>query len=129
MFSDDTVIRGGQLPKPGADFLKAWIAGAQTGIAQSNAGVPDQASPFRALYRTAPEKFAKFLFCERDEPFQIRRKKRMLRSAARFKTGERSHRGAAVPRTHVLANITSKNVPPHRLPPPHRTCGPPLHSA
>src|ERR1700736_2245984 len=39
----------------------------------------------------------------------------MLRRGPRFKICERSNGRAAIPRTHVLANIAAEDMPPHRL--------------
>src|SRR6202043_1957500 len=84
-------------------------------ISECNAGVPHKAPPLRPLYGAAAKHSTKFLLGERDQPLQVRRKKRMLRNAARFEIWGGAYRGAAIPGTHVLADVASENVPPHRL--------------
>ena len=84
VLGEDCVARRGQFRKARADFRVARLARAQPGISDRDARVAHQPAPLRALHGASAKHFAKFLFGERDQPFQVRRKKRVL-----------SHAGAA----------------------------------
>src|SRR5258708_1576438 len=110
MFRDDRIVCSGQLLESGANFFVARLSRAQTRVSESNARVPNQAPPFRAFYRAAAKCFAKFYFRERDQPFELRQKKRMLRHTAWLEVCECINRCVAIPGTDVLADIATKNM-------------------
>ena len=111
MLREDCVPGRSQFRKPRADFSVARLAGAQAGISNRNARIAHQAAPLRALHRASAKHVAEFLFGERDQPFQVRRKKRVLFTLAGLEIRQRRHRRAAIPRANVLADVAAEDVP------------------
>ncbi len=61
-------------------------------ISDGDARVAHEAAPLRALHGAAAKQFAKFFFAQRNQPFQVRRKKRI-----RLRAGAAGNSPAALP--------------------------------
>ena len=81
-----------QFRKPRADFRVARLALAQAGISNRDARIAHQAAPLCAFHGASAKHVAEFLFGEREQPLQFRRKKRVL-----FTLGEAGNSAAPSP--------------------------------
>src|SRR5208337_1356225 len=81
-------------------------------VSHRNDCISSQAGTFRAANRRAPKFFTELLSRHLGQPIQHR----IDESFARLKLRCPGRRRLAIPWTHVLANVTPKNMPPHALP-------------
>jgi hypothetical protein len=128
-FGNDLFCRAGQPLQELDDSSMSRSSSPQAGIPKRDAGVTHQPAPFRAFDRAVMTGFAKFGFTQAREPFKPGKEERLVgarerllrlplfhgRKNPRLEVVEGCDGRASVPGTHVLTNITTKNMTSYRL--------------